>query len=543
MGDVGLVRLSADAFVDLSPEQRLLAYELMGAIRAADPIIYDQRDPQGLLVKELAEELVLHLDVVPAELRLKVEAFAGTVFAHKGPRDAMTRGRLSLGVTPEELETAAVAAWKGGAKLGGVTTEPALRAWLRKLQPVLFDERLPTRAARAVPAAKRYAKPIAAMAAALRRARAHADPAQQRALDLQVHALESPTDATLTAYQAPWAADTFPVDLALGFFGPALGPSGERELVAHLFLSDPKASVELQASFDTVRTALSTASASRPVAEMPLDLGSRPAFPSMLRLPSTGPAKMLVASAADSAVHGFVGAAIARAFLADTSHEVDVRRCAGPSLRTLQMARAMASAPSSPAVPGVIAQIHATATVLASPRTFSGSGLLADPACAALLGETYLMESLFDLSRLASGVDAPEVLRARAVVLSHAIERGAAREVVRDGKSYLQTSGPEPWARAMGELRDETRAILDQGDGARAGRLLARQDMASVERWARGARERLQSQGLPRALVWQAPLLKPIRGEGGQVEDVTLEEGLSWIEASLWLAGRAKGAD
>jgi len=544
MGDLGVVRLSADAFVDLSPDQRKLAYELTGAIRAADPIVYDQRDPQGLLVKVLAEELALHVDAMPSDLRPKVEGFVRLVFAHKGPRDSMTRGRVSFGITPEELGTATMVAWKGGAKVEGVATEAALRTWLAKLQPVLFDERLPTRAPRTVPAAKRYAKQIAVVVGALRRARAYAEPAQQRVLDLQILALESNTDSALAVYQAAWAADIFPVDLALGFFGAVLGPSGERELVAHLFLSDPKASAELHAPFDTIRAALATSSTLRPVVEMPLGLSSRLASPSVLRSPATGSAKVLVAPAAASAVSGFVGTAMARAFLVDPTHEADVRRCAGPSLRTLQLARAVAAAPSSRAVPAVIAQIHAEAAILASPRTFSASGLLSDGACGAMLGETYLMEYLFELGGLASGLaDAPEALRARALVVSYAVERGAAKEVVRDGHSYLQTSGPEPWARAMGDLRDETRAILDQGDGARAGKLLARQDVASGERWARGARGRLQSLGLPRVIVWQPPLLQPIRSEEGKVEDVTLEEGLSWIEASLLMAGRAKGED
>jgi hypothetical protein len=542
MGDLGVVRLSADAFVDLSPDQRKLAYELTGAMRAADPIVYDQRDPQGLIVKVLAEELALHLDVMPADLRPKVENFVRLVFAHKGPRDSTTRGRVSFGITPEELGTATLAAWKGGAKLEGVASEAALRSWLGKLHPVLFDERLPTRAPRTVPAARRYAKQISAVVGALRRARAYAEPAQQRVLDLHILALESNTESALVAYQAAWAADTFPVDLALGFFGPVLGPSGERELVAHLFLSDPKASAELQAPFDTIRSALATPSTLRPVVETPLGLSSRPSSPSVLRLPATGSAKMLVAPAAASAVSGFVGSAMARAFLVDPTHEADVRRCVGPSQRTLQLARAAAATPSSPAVPAVIAQVHAEAVVLASPRTFSAKGLLSDGACAAMLGETYLMESLLDLGGLASGLaDAPESLRARALVVSYAIDRGAAKEVVRDGHWYLQTSGPEPWARAMGDLRDETRAILDQGDGARAAKLLARQDVASRERWARSARERLASLGLPRVIVWQPPLLQPIRSEEGKVEDVTLEEGLSWIEASLHMAGRSKG--
>lgn len=543
IGDLGVVRLSADAFVDLSPVQRKLAYELTGAMRAADPIVYDQRDPQGLLVKALAEEFALHLEAVPADLRPKVENFVRLVFAHKGPRDAMTRGRISFGITPEELTNATLAAWKAGAKLEGVTTEPALRKWLGKLQPVLFDERLPARTPRKVPAASRYAKQIAEVVEALRRARGYAEPGQQRVLDLQIRALESNTDSALAAYQAAWAADTFPVDLALGFFGAVLGPSGERELVAHLFLSDPKASAELQAPFDTIRSALASSSTLRPVVETPLGLSPRPASPCVLRLPGTGPAKMLVAPAAASAVSGFVGTAMARAFLVDPAHEADVRRCAGASQRTLQMARAAAVVPSV-GVPEVIAQVHAEAVVLASPRSFAASGLLSDSSCAAMLGETYLMEYQFDLGGLASGLaDAHEALRARALVVSYAIERGAVKQVVRDGHSYLQTSGPEPWARAMGELRDETRAILDQGDGARAGKLLARRDVASGERWARSARGRLQSLGIPRLLVWQPPLLKPIEGEQGKMQDVTLEEGLSWIEASLYMAGRAKGED
>ena len=44
---MGVVALSADAFIDLTPEQRILAYHLSRAAVAAEPIIYEQRGPLG----------------------------------------------------------------------------------------------------------------------------------------------------------------------------------------------------------------------------------------------------------------------------------------------------------------------------------------------------------------------------------------------------------------------------------------------------------------------------------------------------------------
>ncbi|HOT12977.1 MAG TPA: hypothetical protein PK710_24560, partial [Polyangiaceae bacterium] len=133
--DLGVIRLSADTFVDLPVQQRKLAYALAKVAQAATPIQYEQRHPQGKHIQILAEELALHLNAVPADLRPSVKTFVALVFAHKGPRDAWSDERLSFSLTRAQLETAVLAAWKAGASFPGVSSEPALRTWLSKLTP------------------------------------------------------------------------------------------------------------------------------------------------------------------------------------------------------------------------------------------------------------------------------------------------------------------------------------------------------------------------------------------------------------------------
>src|SRR5580704_7945777 len=60
VGNTGFVKVEANSFSKLSPEQQELAYWLGQAAIAIDPIIYDQLSAYGLREKRLLEELVAH---------------------------------------------------------------------------------------------------------------------------------------------------------------------------------------------------------------------------------------------------------------------------------------------------------------------------------------------------------------------------------------------------------------------------------------------------------------------------------------------------
>ena len=57
VGNTGFVRVEADSFKSLTPQQQQLAYWLTQASIAVDPIIYDQFSSFGLRQKRVLEEL------------------------------------------------------------------------------------------------------------------------------------------------------------------------------------------------------------------------------------------------------------------------------------------------------------------------------------------------------------------------------------------------------------------------------------------------------------------------------------------------------
>src|SRR5271165_3954898 len=60
VGDTGFVKITADSFESLDSKQQALAYWLVQASIAIDPIIYDQLSRYGLREKRLLEEIVAH---------------------------------------------------------------------------------------------------------------------------------------------------------------------------------------------------------------------------------------------------------------------------------------------------------------------------------------------------------------------------------------------------------------------------------------------------------------------------------------------------
>ena len=58
--DTGFIQITADAFNDLSSEQKLDAYWLSMAAIAINPIAYDQNSPYGLQEKRILEAILTH---------------------------------------------------------------------------------------------------------------------------------------------------------------------------------------------------------------------------------------------------------------------------------------------------------------------------------------------------------------------------------------------------------------------------------------------------------------------------------------------------
>src|SRR5690349_21064316 len=67
VGDTGFLQLQAPSFAQLSPKQKQLAYWLVQASIAIDPIVYDQLSPYGVRLKRLLEGIVARRPAVPAD--------------------------------------------------------------------------------------------------------------------------------------------------------------------------------------------------------------------------------------------------------------------------------------------------------------------------------------------------------------------------------------------------------------------------------------------------------------------------------------------
>ena len=546
-GDLGVVRLSVDRFVNLTSNERKMAYEMMDAMRAADAIIFDQRHPLGLVAKTLAEELALHMDAIPAELRPKMRRLVQLVFAHKGPRNAESRGRLELPFWRYELQAAAIAAWRDGARFGNAQSEYTVRDWLEPLQPFLFELNPRPIVRKQPPIATRYAKQIADIAAALRRAQEFALPSQKHVLELQIAAIESNTAASRSAYLEAWSAHTFPIDLAMGFFGPTT-ESGEQEFVAHLFLTDPNQPAKLPDAVNTIREnhahispqTLSTRTP-RIVQVTPLVMGTRSTSP-VMPYPDSEPYKLFITPYANDATASEVPLSTAPALWNQLATNAGKRACNGALQTTLQLARAQVASPQPHPQMQSIARIHATAMVMAAPSNYVADGLLHNGECLDALGNIYLTSAWLSLGGFTSA-RASDASAIGSIIVSHAHERSFVGIVYLGGDFLFEARWPESWRKGMAVIRDETRDILVRNDLASARRFLKIRGTKYDELWMRGAIDWVKALRTPTTIVWQPPPLKPLRDERGNIQDVTLDDTASWIEASLAWMGRNRSVD
>ena len=537
VGDVGVVRLSADALVDLDVGQRILAYHLVRAAAAAEPIAYAQRSPHGLRVKNLAEELALHRGALPDDLRAKVETFTRQVFVHKGIYHAATHRKLAFAITGDELERASLLALKDGAKFDNAGNEAQLRAVITKLRPVLFDPRVEP----SLPVSPSASKPSAVMLepviSALVEAMAHAKPEQKSLIALQIRALQTGAPRDVAAYERAWGPTQLPVDFVVSFPGTD---------DARVLMLDAARTSKLQKLVDVSAGLLPQPQNARVLAldAAPLWLGmSTRASTWTERNPAAARARLLVLGAATDAVSDFLGRVLARGFLADASDEADVRRCVRPSRAAYQILSSLAEldAPALGEHAALMTALRAqvTALVTSNDAKLRDAGMIPDARCARLVSELYVAEHLLALRAVKPGeslLDPAE--RARSIVVRFALQRGALREVLRDGNVVLQLADDAAWRRALADLEGQVGDIVRRGDRAGAKKLAGDLSDPPNPRWCSSAAERAKLLGMPDTLVLLPPRLKALRAEDGRLQDATLVESLSLIETALIDAGK-----
>jgi dipeptidyl-peptidase-3 len=145
VGDTGFVRVDVGGFQSLDARQKQLAYWLVQASIAVDPIVYAQFSRFGLRQKRLLEEIVAHSNGADPSLDEKIAEFAKLFWANRGNHNEITSQKFLPSFTFEELQKAALAAQKNGAMashyadLPPLATPAQLNRELAELRASLFD--------------------------------------------------------------------------------------------------------------------------------------------------------------------------------------------------------------------------------------------------------------------------------------------------------------------------------------------------------------------------------------------------------------------
>lgn len=142
VGSTGFIQLKAESFRSLEPRQKELAYWLVQASIAIDPIAYDQFSAYGIREKRLLEEIVSHpAGIEPATLK-KITDFAKLFWANRGNHNELTSQKFLPEFTFEELQKAADQAYRNGAFRSAYADLPAPSSPAREvseLKDALFN--------------------------------------------------------------------------------------------------------------------------------------------------------------------------------------------------------------------------------------------------------------------------------------------------------------------------------------------------------------------------------------------------------------------
>lgn len=141
----GFIQLRADSFKSLPPRQQALAYWLIQASIAIDPIIYNQLSSFGIREKRLLEGMVAHSAGIEATTLHRIRDFALLFWANRGNHNEQTSRKFLPSFSAEELQAAALKAQANGAfrasygDLPALRTPDDLRRELQDLRAALFD--------------------------------------------------------------------------------------------------------------------------------------------------------------------------------------------------------------------------------------------------------------------------------------------------------------------------------------------------------------------------------------------------------------------
>ena len=140
-GNLAVAQIFAPGVAGLSPEDKRVAWHLTLAAHAGEEIAYDQLGWKLVDVKHLLEGVYLFGQEGtggPGLFDKRLKMYLLRFYGETGNHDQVTGQKFVPEFTPGELDAAAVRAFRAGAPFG-VKDEYALRAWLKELQPTIFN--------------------------------------------------------------------------------------------------------------------------------------------------------------------------------------------------------------------------------------------------------------------------------------------------------------------------------------------------------------------------------------------------------------------
>jgi dipeptidyl-peptidase III len=125
VGSTGFIQLRAESFRTLTPRQKELAYWLVQASIAIDPIIYDQLSAYGIREKRLLEGIASRPAGIDAARLKQITDFAKLFWANRGNHNENTSQKFLPECTFDDFQKAAEQAFQNGAFRSNYADLPA----------------------------------------------------------------------------------------------------------------------------------------------------------------------------------------------------------------------------------------------------------------------------------------------------------------------------------------------------------------------------------------------------------------------------------
>jgi dipeptidyl-peptidase-3 len=290
VGKTAFIQVEAESFRSLTPKQQALAYWLSQAAIAIDPIVYDQMSGFGLRQKRVLEAVVANKAKVDPKLYAPIVEFTKLFWGNKGNHNELTSQKFMPAFTADDLKKALDQAGRKDllpevdalrASLFDPAFEPLITAKspsggkdivqssansfypglsLEDLKGFTEHYRLNSRVARingklveqvyragnTSVAPGLYADYLKRANDCLARARAHAEPKQQRVIDDLIRYYQTGEYKDWIQFDIDWVQDEEPVDFANGFieiYRDARGAKGSSQ--SFVSITDKKLSATI----------------------------------------------------------------------------------------------------------------------------------------------------------------------------------------------------------------------------------------------------------------------------------------------------------